>query len=110
MTFQYYGEPMRKLKPKEKLDDLPMLERAARALFAIDYGQTTHLMWDRQPQGQKDYYISLVRAVIESLMQPSEAVLGAGEWLANSPHVHDRQALIECWQAMLKAILEDADR
>lgn len=96
--------------------ETPMLERAARGLLenlpADEFcyvGQAEDLS-----EITMDGTLNLragARAVIESLMEPSEDMISAGWYEATkrTKKVHSDDIVL-AWQAMLKAILEDADR
>lgn len=95
-------------------DDLPMLERAARRLHTLNTSRmVVQPAWDQLSKDKRLAYRNGARFVLSPLMQPSEAKVEAGingvDW-PDMPAGSDPEEICRtCWQAMLKAILQERE-
>ncbi len=87
------------------------LERLVRIMFARTHDES----WEQAEQITRETYLGDVRAVLEALKEPTEAMIDAaaapdyhGRPVNPAPHnPYTRREIRREWQAMLSAILNE---
>jgi len=73
-----------------------MIERVAKAIFAIDF-PTGKLLWEK---AQQDIYLKIAKAAIEAMKEPTQAMFDAGAYDLD-------MTLKQQWERMIEAALKE---
>ena len=79
-----------------------MVERVARAIYAVDGGKGWHL--------HEKFYVASARAAIEAMREPTEAMVASGESAASFGigKPKDEAAIPRVWRWMIDASLSNS--
>jgi hypothetical protein len=94
-------------------DEMTMVERVARALSVADGMHPQAASNDADEQPAWTLYVGMAKAAIESLREPTEAMVEAGSGASTSGDegvfriLVDRQCAGEAWSLMIDAALKE---